>query len=275
MATRFNEHADARDLLPPVGLSCSPLHGDGRYWRTQSSGTKRWNCGVHVSALVFLDLSEQCLLHRRSRDLTWFAGKTFRHSWNGSQMVLLIPQRSNAAIPSGIAELKSVCHLLQCVSWFRPRSSALRGVYRGFTSGDRTIRHRTSSLRWWYSALGWPTYHIRCSLLNMTHCIDAVHTLYSSKRLRLNPTKSEIIWLGTRACLKRLQHTDLSLHVGTVAIKLTSDLVCCSSVNWRCGNKSANSRDYVIIISDDWRRFDVFWAPLSHADWCLLSPRVD
>ena len=35
----------------------------------------------------------------------------------------------------------------------------------------------------------------------------------------LNPTKTEIIWFGTRASLKRLQHTNLSLHVGADAIK--------------------------------------------------------
>ena len=52
--------------------------------------------------------------------------------------------------------------------------------------------------------------------------INAAHTWCSSKRLKLNQTKSEIIWFAIRASLKRLQHTDLSLHVGTVAIKPTS-----------------------------------------------------
>ena len=37
---------------------------------------------------------------------------------------------------------------------------------------------------------------------------------------------------------------------------------------------SANSRDCVIIISDAWRRFDVYWTPLSHADLCRHSSRV-
>ena len=49
----------------------------------------------------------------------------------------------------------------------------------------------------------------------MEHCVDAIHVWCSSKRLQLTPSKSEIIWLVTRATLKRLENTNLSLHVGT------------------------------------------------------------
>ena len=49
----------------------------------------------------------------------------------------------------------------------------------------------------------------------MEHCVDAVHAWCSAKRLQLNPSKSEIIWFGTRATIKRLENTNLSLHVGT------------------------------------------------------------
>ena len=49
----------------------------------------------------------------------------------------------------------------------------------------------------------------------MEHCIDAVHAWFSAKRLQLNPSKCEIIWFGTQATLKRLESTNLSLHVGT------------------------------------------------------------
>ena len=63
---------------------------------------------------------------------------------------------------------------------------------------------------------------VAASISHMEHCIDAMHTWCSSKCLQLNPTKTEIIWFGTRASLKRLQHTYISLHVGVVAIKPTS-----------------------------------------------------
>ena len=67
-----------------------------------------------------------------------------------------------------------------------------------------------------------PITSVAASISNMEHCIDAVYTFCSSKRLQLNPMKTEIIWFGIRDSLKRLQHTDLGLHVGTVAIKSTS-----------------------------------------------------
>ena len=41
----------------------------------------------------------------------------------------------------------------------------------------------------------------------------------ASKRLQLNPTKSEIIWFGTTTSLRRLQGLDLGLHVGNNIIK--------------------------------------------------------
>ena len=60
-----------------------------------------------------------------------------------------------------------------------------------------------------------PITSIAASISNMEHCVDAVHAWCSAKRLQLNPSKSEIIWIGTRATLKRLDDTNLSLHVGT------------------------------------------------------------
>ena len=59
-----------------------------------------------------------------------------------------------------------------------------------------------------------PITSVAASISNMEHCIDAVYTWCSSKRLQLSPMKTEIIWFGTHASLKRLQHTDISLHVG-------------------------------------------------------------
>ena len=58
-----------------------------------------------------------------------------------------------------------------------------------------------------------PITSIAASISNMKRCIDAIHAWCSAKRLQLNPSKSEIIWFGTRAMLKRLENTNLSLHV--------------------------------------------------------------
>ena len=67
-----------------------------------------------------------------------------------------------------------------------------------------------------------PITSVAAALSNMEHCINVVHIWCSSKCLQLNPTKTKMIWFGTRSSLKRLQQTDISLHVGAVTIKPTS-----------------------------------------------------
>ena len=56
----------------------------------------------------------------------------------------------------------------------------------------------------------------------MEHCVDTIHAWCSAKRLQLNPSKSEMIWFGTRATLKRLENTNLSLHVGINTVTPTN-----------------------------------------------------
>ena len=60
-----------------------------------------------------------------------------------------------------------------------------------------------------------PITSFAASISNMEHCVDAVHSWCSAKRLQLNPSKSEIIWFGTRAMPKRFENTNFSLHVET------------------------------------------------------------
>ena len=56
------------------------------------------------------------------------------------------------------------------------------------------------------------------AIANIERCVVSVHSWCSSKRLQLNPTKTEIIWFGSRTSLRRLQGVDLSLHVGADTI---------------------------------------------------------
>ena len=157
VATRFNEHADAHDLLPLHHAH----HSTEMARRTQSSGAKRWLRWSHQCSGPIR--SEQCLRHCQLHDPTRCAGKNVWHTWNGPQMVRLVPHWPNADLASGISEIKNVCRLLQCVTRLHRRSTEVRGLYWGSTSSGRTIRHRVSSLRWWYSALGRSTNHIRRS----------------------------------------------------------------------------------------------------------------
>ena len=46
---------------------------------------------------------------------------------------------------------------------------------------------------------------VAAATANIERCVASVHGWCSSKRLQLNPTKSEIIWFGTRTSLRHLQ----------------------------------------------------------------------
>ena len=48
----------------------------------------------------------------------------------------------------------------------------------------------------------------------LQQCIVAIHGWCSSRRLQLNPSKTEVIWFGTNASLKKMENIDLTLHVG-------------------------------------------------------------
>ena len=58
----------------------------------------------------------------------------------------------------------------------------------------------------------------RCAL---EQCVEAVQEWCSRRRLRLNPDKTELIWFGSRANLRKLQSVDTSLHLGSVNIAAT------------------------------------------------------
>ena len=65
------------------------------------------------------------------------------------------------------------------------------------------------------------------ALQNMETCVGDVQNRCPSKRLQLNPSKTEVIWFGTSNSLKKLSGTDLCLHIETDTIspnKLVRDL---------------------------------------------------
>ena len=46
-----------------------------------------------------------------------------------------------------------------------------------------------------------------------------IHEWCRSRRLQLNPAKTELIWFGSKASLKKTVHIDLNLYIGTDIIK--------------------------------------------------------
>ena len=89
------------------------------------------------------------------------------------------------------------------------------------------------------------------SIANIEKCVEAVHVWCSSKRLQLNPSKSEIIWFGTHATLKHLQNTDLHLHVGADSIapsEVVRDLGVFLDSELLCGNMWVKLQVFATII---------------------------
>ena len=52
----------------------------------------------------------------------------------------------------------------------------------------------------------------------------AIHGWCSARRLQLNPSKTEVIWFGTKASVKKMEDIDLSLHVGNDVIGSASSV---------------------------------------------------
>jgi len=52
----------------------------------------------------------------------------------------------------------------------------------------------------------------------LEHCINDITLLCTSHRLRLNATKTELIWFGCHQMLEKLTDSDLMLDTGTMMI---------------------------------------------------------
>ena len=59
---------------------------------------------------------------------------------------------------------------------------------------------------------------LRCRR-NLERCVGQLQDLCTSKRLQLNPDKTEIILFGSKANLAKLKADELRLHLGSVDIK--------------------------------------------------------
>ena len=53
----------------------------------------------------------------------------------------------------------------------------------------------------------------------LQNCIKAIQVWCKSRRLQLNPTKTELIWFGSKTNLKKIADLDLNLYIGLDIIK--------------------------------------------------------
>ena len=56
----------------------------------------------------------------------------------------------------------------------------------------------------------------------LQRCIQEIHGRCASRRLQLNPAKTELIWFGSATNIRKSRLVDLSLHVGAETIKPVS-----------------------------------------------------
>ena len=57
------------------------------------------------------------------------------------------------------------------------------------------------------------------AIMKLQNCVESIHKWCRSRRLQLNPTKTELIWFGSKASLKKTVHLDLNLYIGADIIK--------------------------------------------------------
>jgi Reverse transcriptase (RNA-dependent DNA polymerase) len=63
---------------------------------------------------------------------------------------------------------------------------------------------------------------IGSTIIQLQQCMEAIHTWCSSRRLQLNPSKTEVIWFGTKSTLKKIENKNLTLHIGNDVIVAAS-----------------------------------------------------
>ena len=56
-------------------------------------------------------------------------------------------------------------------------------------------------------------------MMKLQNCVESKHEWCRSRRLQLNPAKTERIWFGSKASLKKTDHLDLNLYIGADVIK--------------------------------------------------------
>lgn len=54
---------------------------------------------------------------------------------------------------------------------------------------------------------------IGVTIERIQQCVEEIRRWCASRRLQLNPTKTEVIWFGTTASLKKIKGLDLALHI--------------------------------------------------------------
>ena len=60
---------------------------------------------------------------------------------------------------------------------------------------------------------------IQANCRKMEQCVDAIKAWCSSRRLQLNADKTEVIWFGSRANIKKLPRMYTKLHLSSIVVE--------------------------------------------------------
>ena len=222
VAARFTEHADLHHLLPCRQSAYRANHSTETAVIAVHDDLVRTIDAGKVGVLVLLDLSaafdtvdHQTLLRVLSR----------RFGVDGSALSWYSSYLTNRTQTFQQGKQQSGPHVVDCSV---PQGSVLGPL--GFIAYTEDLvclldRHQ----------LGHHLYADDIELIDRVqindfklaidraeHCVEEIHSWCASRRLQLNPSKTEVIWIGSRANLKKIEDADLALHVGSDVIQPVS-----------------------------------------------------
>ena len=245
VAIRFNEHADAYRLMPLRQSAYRAFHS------TETAVTDVHNrlirCvdrGGNVSVLVLLDLSSAFdtvdhailleVLEKRfgiaGGVLSWYCS----YLTERTQTYKVRSQISGTFVVYYSVPQGSVLGALKFIVYTEdlPAVVGQYEIEHHLYADDTQLSDDT------------PVTCVTTSIRNMENCVGAVHAWCLSKRLRLNPKKTEVIWFGTRATLdaKQLQiSVSMSVQPRSYQSKLSVTSGSCSTASSLSINISAKS----------------------------------
>ena len=203
VAARFNEHVESHNVLPSRQSAYRAHHStETAVIDVHNSIVRNVDRGGHVSVLVLLDLSSafdpvdhSILLEVLASVLMSLESPStgFAHTWmderrhsmsehNNQQHLLFTVAVCSLPQGSVLGALKFICYTEDL-----PAVIAQHAIDHHLYADDTQLSDEP------------PITSV--AILHREHqkCVEAVHVWCSSKRLQLNPSKSEIIWFGTRA----------------------------------------------------------------------------
>ena len=212
-AVRLSVHSESQQLLPSRQSAYRARHStETAIIAVHDEIVKAIDAG-EVCALVLLDLSaafdtvdhSTLLQVLRSR----FGVTGAAHSWCSSYL----SQRSQTFCAN--AQLSGP-HIVDCSV---PQGSVL-GPQK-FSQYTEDLAYLITNYQLSYhlyaddtQLLGsTPTSAIQTTVNRLQSCAAAIHLWCSSRRLQLNPAKTELIWFGSRANLQKIATADLSLLI--------------------------------------------------------------